>query len=307
MTFNLSDAVSATLGARFFENDSELAGVVGWGPVIFGNADTRVDETYSDDDNIIKANLAWNVTDDHMVYATFSEGYRPGGLNRDPGLMALGVFEYTPDILTNYEVGFKTTMLDQRMRVNGAVYQSDWEDIQYTIYDFGLSRCCGTTYNLSTAEIFGVEVDGTLVASDQWTLSAALSYNDAETTGDFTLINGRLAVPKGTELPNVPEWKGNFSTRYEFGISDYDAYWQLSYSFTGNSWNEIRPDQRSYQGGYSIGNLRFGVAKDNWGIDTWVNNFTDEVAQLYVSARPYEPSTTTNRPRSFGAKFWQRF
>ena len=75
----------------------------------------------------------------------------------------------------------------------------------------------------------------------------------------------------------------------------------------GNSYNEIRPDQRSYQGGYAIGNLRFGVAKDNWGIDTWINNFTDEVAQLYVSARPYEPSTTTNRPISFGAKFWQRF
>jgi len=307
LTYDFTDAVSGTLGARFFKNDSDLVGVVGWGPVLFGNADTSVDKTYDDKDQIFKANISWKITDDHMAYATFSEGYRPGGLNRDPGLEAIGKVEYTPDFLTNYEVGFKTTWLDQRLRLNGAVYFMDWEDIQYTIYDFSLSRCCGTTYNLDTAEILGFEVDGTLVASEQWTLFAALSYNDAETTGDFILPNGNLPVPKGTELPNVPEWKGNVSSRYEFNVSDYNAYWQLTYSYSGKSFNEIRPSRRSPQSSYGIANLRFGVDQGDWGIDAWVNNLTDEVAQLYVSARPYEPTTTTNRPRTFGAKYWKRF
>ncbi len=307
LTYNFTDAVSGTFGVRFFENDSELAGVVGWGPVIFGNADTTVDAKTDDSDNIIKANVAWKISDDHMVYATYSEGYRPGGLNRDPGLIAIGKFEYTPDILTNYEVGFKTTWLNHRLRLNGAVYFSEWEDIQYTIYDFNLSRCCGTTYNLDTAEILGFELDAILAASEQWTLSGALSYNDAETTGDFVLPTGRLPVPKGTELPNVPTWKGNISSRYEFKVSDYNAYWQLTYSFSDESYNEIRPDSRTIQDSYGIANLRFGVDQGGWGIDAWVNNLTDEVAQLYVSARPYEPSTTTNRPRSFGAKYWKRF
>ena len=242
-----------------------------------------------------------------MAYATYSEGYRPGGLNRDPGLIEIGKFEYTPDILTNYEVGFKTTWLDHRLRLNGAVYFSEWEDIQYTIYDFSLSRCCGTTYNLDTAEILGFEADAILAASEQWTLSAALSYNDAETTGDFVLPNGRLPVPKGTELPNVPKWKGNISARYEFNLSNYNAYGQLIYGFSDESYNEIRPDSRTLQSSYGIANLRFGIDQGGWGIDAWVNNLTDEVAQIYVSARPYEPSTTTNRPRNFGAKYWKRF
>ena len=114
-------------------------------------------------------------------------------------------------------------------------------------------------------------------------------------------------VPKGTELPNVPEWKGNVSSRYEFNVSDYNAYWQLTYSYSGKSFNEIRPSRRSPQSSYGIANLRFGVDQGDWGIDAWVNNLTDEVAQLYVSARPYEPTTTTNRPRTFGAKYWKRF
>ena len=145
------------------------------------------------------------------------------------------------------------------------------------------------------------------MASEQWTLFSALAYNDAETTGDFVLPNGFLPVPKGTELPNVPGWKGNVSYRYEFNVSDYNAYWQLTYSFSDESYNEIRPDSRTIQDSYGIANLRFGVDQGGWGIDAWVNNLTDEVAQLYVSARPYEPSTTTNRPLSFGAKFWKRF
>ena len=77
--------------------------------------------------------------------------------------------------------------------------------------------------------------------------------------------------------------------------------------YTGESFNEIRPDQRSPQDSYNILNLRAGIGKGNWGVDAFVNNATDEVADIYVSARPYEPSTTTNRPLSYGLKYWNRF
>jgi len=307
VSFDISDSFSATLGARFFENDSKLAGVVGWGPVLFGDADTSVDATYSDSDSIFKVNLTWQVSDDVMLYATASEGYRPGGLNRDPGLAAFGAAEYTPDILTNYELGWKTTLADGRVRFNGAAFVADWEDVQYTIYDFSLSRCCGSVYNLADAQIQGLEVDVTALISDDWTISAAVAYNDGETVGDFTLINDRLAVPDGTTLPNVPEMQGNIWTRFGFDLGSFDAFGQLAWTFTGSSYNEIRPDQRSRQSGYDILNLRAGISKGNWGVDVFIHNATDEVADLYVSPRPYEPSTTTNRPRTMGLKFWTRF
>ena len=307
ITYDFSDQFSATFGARYFENDSKLVGVVGWGPVLFGDADTSVDATYNDTDSIFKFNLAWRATDDVMFYFTASEGYRPGGLNRDPGLAQFGAAEYTPDVLTNYEIGWKTTLMDSRVRFNGAVYFADWEDVQYTIYDFSLSRCCGSVYNLADAEIKGLEMDITTLLTDQWELSAAIAYNDGETKGDFTLINDRLAVPDGTELPNVPEWKGNVWTRYSFNVGSFDSYAQAALTYTGSSFNEIRPDQRSPQDSYSILNLRAGFGREKWGIDGYINNATDEVADIYVQARPYEPSTTTNRPRTFGLRYWTRF
>ena len=307
VTIALSEQFSATFGARYFENDSTLAGVVGWGPVLFGNADTPVDARYNDSDSIFKFNLTWRVNDDAMVYFTASEGYRPGGLNRDPGLAAFGAAEYTPDILTNYEIGWKTTLADGRVRLNGAVFMSEWKSVQYTIYDFSLSRCCGSVYNLGDADIRGLEVDITALISDQWSVSAAIAYNDGETNGDFELINGRLAVPDGTELPNVPTLKGNVWTRYAFEMGGFDAYVQGAWSFTGSSFNEIRPSQRTNQSSYNFLNLKAGIARDGWGVDAFIKNATDEVAQIYVSPRPYEPSTTTNRPRSYGLKYWVRF
>ncbi len=308
VTYDLNESFSVTGGFRVFWNDSDLAGVVGWGPTVFGGVgDTSVDAKYSDSDHILKGNVTWRITDDHLAYFTYSEGYRPGGLNRDPGLAAIGAAEFKPDVLTNYEIGLKTTWLDNRLRLNGAVYMSDWEEVQYTIYSFALSACCGSVYNLGDAEIMGFEVDATLLVNDNWTISGAMAYNDGETEGDFTLFTGLLAVPDGTALPNVPEIKGNISSRYEFNVGNFNAYGQVVYSHTGSSYNEIRPSARTKQASYDILNFRVGIDQGDWGVDAYVNNVTNEVAQLYVSARPYEPSTTTNRPLNFGAKFWKRF
>jgi outer membrane receptor protein involved in Fe transport len=257
------------------------------------------------------------MSDDAMLYFTWSEGYRPGGVNRDPGLPA-SALTWDPDFVDNYEIGWKTTLADGRVRLNGAVYFMEWEDIQYTVYNSSLSFCCGTVFNLSTAEVKGVEADITILATDALTFSASLAFNDAETTGDFVLPTASLtlSVPAGTPLPNVPDFKGNIVARYDFDIGDMGAYAQISYSYTGSSTSEITRDDRGRypfdqnmwpQDSYGIGNIRAGIDKESWGVDVFVNNFTDEVADYYVHPRPYEPSTVTNRPISYGAKLWMRF
>jgi outer membrane receptor protein involved in Fe transport len=322
VTYDINGSFSITGGLRYFWNETDLGGVVGWGPSVFDPTnptalDTVVNQTRSDNDYILKGNATWRVTDDAMVYFTYSEGYRPGGINRDPGLVATaGSQLWIPDTVTNYEFGWKTTGLDGRARFNGAVFFADWEDIQYTIYEFSLSACCGNVYNLSTAEMKGVEVDATLLITGGWSISAAMTYTDAETTADFILVSGTLAVPSGTELPNVPEFKGNVSTRFDFDIGGLNAYGQLVAQYTGSSFNQIVPSdgsdlkfwaERREQASYHNVNVRAGIDQESWGVDLYVNNVTDEVAELYIQPRPYEQSITTNRPRTVGAKFWMRF
>jgi outer membrane receptor protein involved in Fe transport len=316
-SFNFTDAFSATFGVRSYDETSKIKGVVGWGtgqPSFgFPDNDTESDSKASFDGQVYKLSLDYKFDDDHMVYATYSEGYRPGGLNRDPGLIAkVGTQSWKPDLLKNHEIGWKTTWLDNRLRWNGAAYFMKWDDIQYTVYDFFLSACCGTTYNLATAEIKGVESDLSLAATDALTVSIAAAYNDAKTTKDFILTRPPprpplLSVPDGTELPNIPDFKASLQARYRFRISDFDAYTQLSYSYTGSSWSEIRPQRRFPQDSYSLVNLRAGISKDKWGIDLYVNNLTDEVADIYVHPRNYEPTTIVSRPRSYGASIWKSF
>lgn len=304
LTYDFSESFSGTVGARFFDETHKIRGVVGWGPGIYAERETPVDSKVGTDDSVFKANLTWRVNDDAMVYVTWSEGYRPGGLNRDPDLPSQ---PWIPDFLTNYEFGWKTTWNNGRVRWNGAAYFMDWDDIQYTVYEFALSACCGNVYNLSTAEVKGFESDISILATEDLTLSAAVAYNDGETTGDFILPNGKLSVPSGTPLPNIPEWKGNIFGRYHFNISDIPAYAQLTWSYTGSSTSEIVPSQARRQESYSIANFRTGINKNNWGLDFFINNLTDEVAQLYVQPRRFYPSNVTNRPRSYGFKYWMRF
>ncbi len=322
LTYDLTDSFSISGGLRYFWNDSELVGVVGWGPgQDFGTGqtdrDTPVNLTIDDNDIILKGNATWRLTDKHLVYLTYSEGYRPSGINRDPGLIAkAGTQTWIPDTVTNYEFGWKTTLLDGRMRFNGAVFFADWDDIQYTVYDFSLSACCGNVYNLSTAEMKGVEAYTTILISEGWSISGAIAYVDAETTADFVIPSGLLSVQSGTKLPNIPEVKGNVSTRFEFGLGNLNAYGQITAQYTGSSFNQITTgdlsglkhwDRRRKQDSYVNVNLRAGIDQDEWGVDLYVNNVTDEVAELYIQARPYEQSITTNRPLTFGAKLWMRF
>jgi hypothetical protein len=120
-------------------------------------------------------------------------------------------------------------------------------------------------------------------------------------------------------LPNVPDFKGNFVARYNFNIGDMGAYAQISYSYTGSSRSAIRPqktpaelrwpsDLRNHpQDSFGIGNIRAGIDKESWGVDLFVNNFTDEAADFFVHPRTYEYSVVTNRPMHYGAKVWMRF
>jgi len=317
LTYDFTESFSGTLGARFFDETHQVTGVVGWGPGIFGcppyteecdpnYTETNADSKVGTDDSVFKANLTWRVNDEAMVYVTWSEGYRPGGLNRDPGLPSQ---IWVPDFLTNYEFGWKTTWNNGRVRWNGAAYFMEWDKIQYTVYEYALSACCGNVYNLSTAEVKGFETDISILASEALMLSAAVAYNDGETTDDFILPDPdkTLSVPNGTRLPNVPKWKGNIFARYSFDLSDIPAYAQLTWSYTGSSTSEIVPDQSFDQDSFSIANFRTGINKTSWGLDLFVNNLTDEVADFYVQPRRFYRTTVTNRPRSYGLNYWMRF
>ena len=314
LSYAFNDQWSALVGARYYEYEGQSQGIVTFGPnrtlfIVEGIADFKT----SSDDVLTKFNLTWRPTDDLMWYFTRAEGYRPGGVNRDPVLFPLGFGTFDQDFLTSYEIGWKSTSADGRWRFNGAIYTSDWEDVQYTIYNFSLSKCCGSTYNLGDAEVTGFEMDITWAASDHWTWYGSLAKTDAKTSEDFVLDPGGddedLVVPKGQVLPNVPQFKYNVTGRYAFTAGGHDAYAQLNYSYVSSTTNRIVPTDPQFadQDDYQILNFRAGVALGTWNVDVFVNNMTDEIADIAVNSRVYGSSTIINRPRTIGLKVGKSF
>jgi iron complex outermembrane receptor protein len=311
VSYAFTDQLTTTLGARWFENESNLVGVSGYGAIAPGFPIINVDSKDEDSDSIFKFNLTYKIDDKKMVYLTWSEGYRPGGINRDETDLVARI--YKSDFVTNTELGWKTMWLDNNLRWNGAVYHMQWDDMQFTRYDSSYGSPVGLTVNASEAKIVGIESDITYLLTPDWTVTAAFNFNQAELAAD--LLVGSNLSPEGTALPNVPDFKGNLTSRYNVDIGGYNSFAQIVYSYVGESYSDIYKyktddvnlDLRDVNNSYSIVNLSAGIDMDGWGVNMYVDNLTDERAQLSRGGASYDSTVTVNRPRNVGIRFHMLF
>ena len=344
-SFDFTDSLSIKLGVRRFEYDNRLYGFNGFlghctgvydadgnfvedrvnGTPQYPCFDTRIlddQTTHKDrigadqkktDTESWKGTINYRLSDDVMMYATYSEGFRAGGVNR---ARVPGIPKYGPDWVINHEIGWKTTWADGQLRFNGAAYMLDWEDFQYAFLDFSLSNLT-IIGNVGQARTVGAEFDMNWLATDQLNLSFAGSYNKAELEEGYWRTSADRdsgappRAPKGTEMPFVPEWQFTAIGRYDLNFGDFPAYVQAAASYTGASWNDLEVALRQRQDAYTLLNLSTGIERDNWSVDLYINNATNERAQINI----YEPSypsaldsrTVTNRPRTIGIRFGQKF
>ena len=319
VAFDLADNFTAAFSFRSFDSEVSLRGFYGtvWWPQRFGARgpdEQNADLVTKDKDTVIKANLSWHITDDIMLYSTYSEGYRPGGLNRDPTTVA--GFGYDPDFVESVELGVKASAMDGRLRYNLAAFTMDWDDFQLTRIDNSISPAT-LTYNIGTARSRGVEGDLAYLLTENWDVSMAFSLIDAELTEDYWINSanegdGNPDAEKGRSLPRVPDFKANLSTRYSFQLQDFNGYVQAYWVYTGSSWNSLVANSRAVrdrkkQHAYDILNLAVGIERDNWGAELFMRNVTDERAEVFKNAASWDSRITTNRPRTIGLRWRQKF
>jgi outer membrane receptor protein involved in Fe transport len=301
LSFDLTDKLTVTGGGRYYKYDNSLEGFFGYSAgfsdgtgeaacfapsQVAGSPCTNVDKRTKGNGFLYKGNITYRVTDDAMVYATVSKGYRPGGVNRRGTLDP-----YKPDFIVNYEVGFKTSWFDRKLRINGAAYQLDWSDLQLSFLGAnGLSE----VRNAGEARIRGFEGDISLRPVPGLTLSGGFSYNDAKITRNFCAIanpaydcsydpgDGRenaLLAPAGTRLPVTAKFKGNLLARYEFPLGGWNAHVQGAMIHEGAR----ATDLRLYEGGikgvlpsYESFDFSFGLKKDPFSVELFAINAFDK-------------------------------
>jgi iron complex outermembrane receptor protein len=344
VSYDFTDRFTVTGGLRQFRFENSLEGFYGFGLTnpygsstgevscfdtgqVFETAPcTNLERTVKDDGNTFRLNGTFHVNDDVMFYATFSEGFRPGGVNRR------GTFPpYKADFLTNYEIGWKSSWADDKLRFNGAIYKGDWDDFQFSF--LGENGLTNVT-NAGAAALEGVEVDLQWAATEAFTLYGGLAFQKAELAEDFCklldadgdplpeaqcLDDDGLPTPfapEGTRLPTTPEFKANLTGRYEFPMAGLDAHLQGSFVYNGDSRSALLPAEAEILGeqeAYQVVDLSFGIARETWSAELFVDNAFDERASLYrytecdASICGGIVYSVGLRPRTVGLKFAQKF
>jgi len=328
--YDITPKLTATAGLRWYKTEDTLRGFFGYNinnpfaisngvptygePLCFSTASyhgapcTNLNDSVTDRGAVPKGNLTYRFDDQRLVYATYSRGFRPGGINRNGS-----VGPYKPDYLSNYEIGWKTTWLDNRLRVNGALFHEDWTDIQFSFLPPGGAGLT-VVQNAGSANIDGIEADLTWRAMDALTISAAFTALDARLTSNYVGKAGN--ANSGDRLPTTPVFKGNMVARYTFPVAGMDGHLQAAVVYTGSNYSQLTEQDRAIFGdnpAYTVANFSAGVKKGPSALELYLNNAFDELARTYTYAECVssvcgsQPYYVPNQPRTLGLKFSQDF
>ncbi|MEP7243826.1 MAG: TonB-dependent receptor [Gammaproteobacteria bacterium] len=338
LTYDITDKLAVTGGARHFKAKNSIEGFFGYaaatsdnyGENLCGDPSTWVpfrgapcenlNNSVEDSGTTPRVNFTYKITPDHMVYTTFSKGFRPGGVNRN------GTFPpYKPDYLTNYEIGWKTSWMNNRLRINGAVFQQEWKDFQFSFLPPGGSGLT-VVENAGQARIKGIESDISWAATGALTISGGFALLDPRLTENYCDTPGpngetvtdcdEPAARKGIQLPVSAKFKSNLTARYGFGLAGGEAHVQGSLIYQGRVWSDLTAADRAVLGSqspYALADFSFGLNRGPYSFDIFLKNAFDKRAQLYRYAQcvastcggtPYLNTTT---PRLIGVQFGQKF
>lgn len=292
ITLNVTEQLSLTAGLRAFDVDQRNA-LRGDG--ILNGGSTATLQEASNSSTTKKFLAKYQVTDDNMLYAQASQGYRNGGPTGGfplaacaPHLAAVGYStvptQYGPDELWNYEVGSKNTFLDGRMAFNAAAFYIDWSDIQSTI---GLA--CGFSFidNAGEAVSKGAEMEASVMPIAGLTFTAAAAYTSAK----IDQAAPGTAAGDGDPLPLSPEWSWNFSTHYQRDLTNHlTGFVRGEVNHVGERWNMFRSIAARGQelDAYTTFNLRIGVAAKTWSAALFGTNLTNERIVTWAPGINYE-------------------
>ena len=259
-----------------------------------------------------RANATYRWTDSFMTYAQFATGYKGGGVNPRPYFPSQ-VVPISPETIKAYEVGFKSDLLDRKLRLNMSAFFNDYKDIQLTTV-----RCdaispfpgapCFAPLNTGIAHVKGIEAETTIRPVDRFLIDASASYLDF----DYTKLLGSTGVVKGDRSPYTPKWKWSVGMQYGIPVGDFGtltpridaSYQSVTYSLAAN-------DPLNRLPAYTVLNARltFATTEGGWQAAVEVTNLTDKyyVLSKQVPSGPGYVNGQPGLPRRFAVQLRKTF
>ena len=327
VSYALSDTSELSVGARWYDIEVDFEGSANSSFYNgFGNPDTQqfgsnlsaqyapgnangYPDKAQTDGVIGKVTYSWNKSEDVMYYVTWSEGFRPGLLNRPVGSSSPdGSYTVKPavdsDEVTNYEFGWKAVLQDGALRFNGSVFMVDVSGLQSTIFDPSIVNLFFSD-NAADAEIKGVEGDFVYYTDNGLILSGAFSLLDTEITKSLVPT---ADVVVGSDLAFAPGFQANFTARKEWGTSSGNTgHWQAQFNHSRASDSDIMEPNRATQASYFLTNIRAGVSNDSWTAEMYIDNVFDERAEISNTFVFDRQRVAVIRPLNLGFRYKVKF
>lgn len=249
-----------------------------------------------------KIGLRYTPTDNTMYYTSYSEGFKSGGFfarqanyNIDPS--------YDPEYVKNYEFGWKTTWLEGRMILNGAVFMSDYEDKQESILiPVDLSNVATVVRNASSLELSGLELEMTYQITEAWDVLVTYGFLKAEYDDYLADINGDGVVTDNSDLDprNTPENTFGLTTSYSTKLGNGDFNAVVSYRFRDEMETNSSNDPLGQLDSISNVDGTISYSIENYRIAVWGRNITDEREQRWATVGGLTSRGWWSEPETYG-------
>jgi iron complex outermembrane receptor protein len=258
------------------------------------------------DDWTPMVNLAYQANDDVMLYASYSEGFKSGGFDQRFIAPIPEPSSFDPETATTYEVGMKSSWMDNTLRLNVSAFYTDYEDIQIIVRQ-GFAPL---TFNAGDADISGFEIESTWVPSASWIIQAGVGYLDAEYSSLDESVQS-VGITEDHSLPQTPEWSGNLGIAYTAQVGNWTVTPRVDWAYTDEVYNNAVNTPQLVQDSYSLYNAAITVLSDDgaWEFMLAGRNLGDETILVagssgYATASGYTAANYAREQEwSFSAKY----
>lgn len=225
------------------------------------------------------ANISYKITPDILAYLTYSEGFKSGGFTQrvfPPTVLAPGqtvgdAFGFAPEIAKVVEGGLKADLFDRKVRVNASIYHTDYSGVQVTVQDVSVAPII---LNAASAEIWGGELEATIIPFDRALLELGIGYIDAK----FKEVAPGSQVQVTDKFIKTPEFTLHVGASYEFFLTDsWTMAPRVDWSYRSRTENNAINSPQASQPGYHLFNAGITFENDSgFAIIARVENISNE-------------------------------
>ncbi len=249
----------------------------------------------------------YKITDDNLLFASYSRGYKSGGFDFNGGQIdsAGEQVAYNPEFVNAIEVGSKNKFFDGAVLLNLTGFHYDYKDLQV----FRLTAFGPLTDNAAQSTIWGIEGEFVFSPSDRFNLDASFGYLDA--TYDEYTIDIPPTDFSGNRLNYAPKWTAHIGAEYTAPVGDNNLVARVDWSYKSDTFFDRANTDLDTQEAYSLVNARLRFDAEEWYVDLFGRNIFDKE---YVTGQLINPpfscgcrTINVGAPATYGVTFGAKF